>query len=84
MVEAVSKHLGLDFSGIQTDREAAALAEKYGLKVTGELTRGRVLSELFEEYVEQHLMQPHFILDYPIEISPGKEKGRRPVLYLPF
>ncbi|MGI6551986.1 MAG: lysine--tRNA ligase [Clostridia bacterium] len=74
MVEAVSKHLGLDFSGIQTDREAAALAEKYGLKVTGELTRGRVLSELFEEYVEQHLMQPHFILDYPIEISPLAKK----------
>lgn len=76
MIEAVNKYLGLDFSGIQTDQEALAVARKYGLKAEGEFNRGRILSELFEEHVEQHLMQPHFILDYPIEISPLAKKQK--------
>ena len=81
MIEAVKQYTGEDFSAIQTDEEALAVAEKYKLKIEGTPSWGKVLSEMFEEHVEQHLMQPHFIIDYPIEISPlTKKKYSRPGL----
>ncbi|MFA5537437.1 MAG: amino acid--tRNA ligase-related protein, partial [Bacillota bacterium] len=81
MIEAVKKWTGEDFSLIKTDEEARQIADKYHLKIEGKVSWGRILSEMFEEHVEQHLMQPHFILDYPIEISPlAKKKQDNPAL----
>lgn len=81
MIEAVKKYAGEDFTQIQTDEEAIALAEKYELKIEGIPSWGRILSEMFEEYAEKHLMQPHFIIDYPIDISPlAKQRKDNPAL----
>lgn len=81
MIEAVRKYTGEDFAAVKTDDEALAIAQKYGLKIEGTPSWGKILSEMFEEHVEQHLMQPHFILDYPIEVSPlAKRKKDNPKL----
>lgn len=81
MIEAVKKYTGEDFEAIQTDEEALEIAKKYNLKIEGITSWGKVLSEMFEEHVEQHLVQPHFILDYPVEVSPlAKKKKDNPKL----
>jgi lysyl-tRNA synthetase class 2 len=79
MVEAVKKYSGVDFNGIKSDEEARETAKK--LKVVDELkkklkdcTKGDILNAAFEVYVEEHLIQPTFILDYPVEISPLTKK----------
>ncbi|TYP47012.1 lysine--tRNA ligase [Thermosediminibacter litoriperuensis] len=79
MVEAVKKFAGVDFDEIKTDEEARAVARKLGLEVGDKDTRGKVLNTIFEEKVEEHLVQPTFIMDYPIEISPlAKRKEDNP------
>ncbi|ADL06955.1 lysine--tRNA ligase [Thermosediminibacter oceani] len=79
MVEAVKKYAGVDFNELKTDEEARAVARKLGLEVGDNDTRGKVLNTIFEEKVEEHLVQPTFILDYPIEISPlAKRKEDNP------
>lgn len=70
MVEAVRKYTGLDFTQIKDDEEARLAAKNLGVIPEKDATRGSVLNLLFEEKVEQHLIQPTFVLDYPIEISP--------------
>ncbi|MGI6585570.1 MAG: lysine--tRNA ligase [Lutisporaceae bacterium] len=79
MVEAVKKYSGVDFNEIKSDEEAREIAKK--LKVVDELkkklkdcTKGDILNAAFEVYVEEHLIQPTFILDYPVEISPLTKK----------
>lgn len=79
MVDAVKKYSGVDFNEIKTDEEAREIAKK--LKVVDELkkklkdcTKGDILNAAFEVYVEEHLIQPTFILDYPVEISPLTKK----------
>ncbi len=81
MVEAVKKYSGVDFNEIGSDEEARETAEK--LKVVDELkkklkdcTKGDILNAAFEVYVEEHLIQPTFILDYPVEISPLTKKKK--------
>jgi lysyl-tRNA synthetase class 2 len=81
MVEAVKKYSGVDFNEIRSDEEARETAEK--LKVVDELkkklkdcTKGDILNAAFEVYVEEHLIQPTFILDYPVEISPLTKKKK--------
>lgn len=76
MMEAVKKYTGVDFAQIQTDEEARAVGAKFEIDVEKNPTRGKILSEMFETYVEPHLMQPHFIMDYPLEISPLAKKKK--------
>lgn len=86
MMEAVKKYSGVDFNEIKTDEEAREVAKK--LKVVDELkkklndcTKGDILNAAFEVYVEEHLIQPTFILDYPVEISPlTKKKNDDPTM----
>jgi len=81
MLEAVKKYTGVDFAAVKTDEEAREIAKRFGLEIEGTSTWGKVLSELFEEHVEKHLVKPHFILDYPVEVSPlAKKKKEDPRL----
>lgn len=70
MVEAVQRYTGIDFSDLKSDEEARNAALQLGLTPEKDATKGNVLNLLFEEKVEEHLVQPTFIIDYPIEISP--------------
>jgi len=79
MVEAVKQYSGVDFNHIKTDEEARAAAAKLGIHVAKDAAIGNVLNEIFEEKVEANLIQPTFIIDYPIEISPlAKRKEDNP------
>ena len=70
MLEAVKKYAGIDFSEIKTDEEAKALADKHNVHYEAHHKKGDILSLLFEEFVEEHLIQPTFVMDHPVEISP--------------
>lgn len=70
MKEAVKKYTGIDFDDIKTDEEAYEIANKKGLELRAGLTKGHILSEIFEEFCEEHLVQPTFITHHPVEISP--------------
>ncbi len=72
MIDSIKEACGVDFNEINTDEEAVALAKERGIEipdVTKE-TRGDVISLFFDEYVEKTLIEPTFIYDYPVEISP--------------
>lgn len=76
MIDSIKEACGVDFNEITTDEEAVALAKERGLEipdVTKE-TRGDVISLFFDEYVEKTLIQPTFIYEYPVEISPLAKK----------
>lgn len=76
MAEAVKLYAGVDFSQINTDEEAQAVAKEKGLEVKpGSNTRGHILSEMFEEFCEKHLIQPTFVTGHPVEISPLAKKN---------
>ncbi len=79
MVDALKKYKGIDFSVIHTDEEAKALADQYHVEYEARHKKGDILSMLFEEFVEEHLVQPTFIIDHPVEISPlTKKKPENP------
>jgi len=75
MVDAVRKYAGVDFDAIATDEEAKALAKERGLDFEDRHKKGDILNIFFEEYVEEHLIQPTFVMDHPIEISPLTKKN---------
>jgi lysyl-tRNA synthetase class 2 len=70
MAEAVKEYTGVDFSLINTDEEAIAVAKKRGIEIKPGMTRGHIIAEMFEEYCEKHLVQPTFVTGHPVEISP--------------
>ncbi len=74
MVDALKKYKDIDFTTIHTDEEAKALADQYHVEYGAHHKKGDILSMLFEEFVEEHLVQPTFIMDHPVEISPLTKK----------
>ena len=79
MVEAVRKYSGVDYNDWKSDEEAIACAKAHHVDLPEVPTRGAILAEFFDAYVEEKLIQPTFIYDYPVEISPlAKRKPNDP------
>ena len=76
MIDSIKEACGVDFNEITTDEEAVALAKERGIEIPDKTkeTRGDVISLFFDEYVEHTLIQPTFIYEYPVEISPLAKK----------
>lgn len=79
MADAVKKYAGVDFNEIKTTEEAKALADQHHIEYEARHRKGDILSLFFETYAEEHLIQPTFVMDHPIEISPlTKKKPENP------
>ena len=79
MVDAVKKYANIDFNDVADTEAAKALAKEHGIEFEERHEKGDILNLFFEEYVEEHLIQPTFVMDHPIEISPlTKKKPENP------
>lgn len=77
MLEAIQEHTGVDFRSLPTDAEAREAATGLGMKVEKNATRGEIINEVFEAFVEDKLIQPTFIYGHPVEISPLAKRNRQ-------
>ena len=79
MVDAVKKYAGVDWNEVETLEHARELAKEHNLEFEERHKKGDILNLFFEEYVEEHLLQPTFVMDHPVEISPlTKKKPENP------
>ena len=79
MIDAVKKYTGIDFDQVADTAEAKKLADEKGIHYEDRHVKGDILNLFFEEFVEEHLIQPVFIMDHPVEISPlTKRKPDKP------
>ena len=79
MLDAVKKYSGVDFNEIETLEQARAVAKEHHVEYEERNKKGDILNLFFEEFVEEHLVQPTFVMDHPIEISPlTKKKPENP------
>ena len=79
MVDAVKKYAGVDWNEVETLEQARELAKEHDIEFEERHKKGDILNLFFEEYVEEHLVQPTFVMDHPIEISPlTKKKPENP------
>ncbi|MDD2978951.1 MAG: lysine--tRNA ligase [Hespellia sp.] len=79
MVDAVKKYAGVDWNEVKTDEDAKALAREKNIEFEERHKKGDILNLFFEEFVEEHLLQPTFVMDHPVEISPlTKKKPENP------
>ena len=70
MTDALKKYSNIDFSKVSTDEEAKKIAKEHNVAYEERHKKGDILSLLFDEFVESHLIQPTFVIEHPIEISP--------------
>lgn len=79
MLDGILEYSGVDFREIITDEQARLVAQEKGLHVESDSSRGKIINEFFEEYVEPKLIQPTFIIGHPVEISPlAKRNAEHP------
>lgn len=74
MIDAVKEYANVDFNQINTDEEAKAVAKEHHVEFEDRHKRGDIISLFFEEFAEKHLIQPTFVMDHPIEVSPLTKK----------
>ncbi|MCT4633418.1 MAG: lysine--tRNA ligase [Firmicutes bacterium] len=70
MQDAVKKYAGVDFDSMETIEEMRAAAKKLGVEVEDHMKKGHIVNAVFEEYAEEHLIEPTFIMHHPVEVSP--------------
>src|SRR5699024_679462 len=70
MVDAIKEYADIDFTEVETDEEARQIAKANNVEIDENATRGHVISEMFEAFCEEHLVQPTFVTQHPVEISP--------------
>ncbi len=76
MIDAVKQYTGVDFNNIQSDEEAIAVAKEKGIELTpATMSRGHIISLMFEEFCEEHLHEPTFVTHHPVEISPLSKRN---------
>ncbi len=75
MIDACKQYANVDFNNIDSDEEAREIGKKLGLEITPDMKKGHIISEVFEEYAEKHLIQPTFITGHPVEVSPLAKKN---------
>ncbi len=79
MLDGILEYSGVDFRSIVTDEEARQVAQEKGIHISADASRGKIINEFFEEFVEPNLMQPTFITGHPVEISPlAKRNAEQP------
>ena len=74
MVDAVKKYAGVDWTEVETLDEARAIAKEKGIEIQPHFKKGDILNALFEEFAEEHMIQPTFVMDHPTEVSPLTKK----------